>query len=268
MDGCKDQWNAVYSGSGFQVPCRVPIPVPFPRFQVLRFLSMNKSLCRTGVRRPDLQVVLVPGPFARSLFGLRGMRYLKSRGAARQEVAKLFDRVTTADRPVDPATILRQHAPAYVNPGAALEILRTVAPTRFFAGVEHLSFAAQAVPEHRVAVLTSATENVQNRFDLLGYRTLWFGDPIDWHLGPGVGAARAPGHWTQLHPLDAAESATANRLGVESAQVVARLRARVCIHRRRAIRRNSASRHRVVWIDANPHGIGVTVEQSRGWRTD
>jgi hypothetical protein len=42
----------------------------------------------------------------------------------------------------------------------------------------------------------------QKRFDLLGYRGLDFGDPIDWHLDP-VAGRRAPFvHWGRLAPLD------------------------------------------------------------------
>src|SRR5687768_12795252 len=99
-------------------------------------------------------------------------------GRSRQEAAKILERLTTTERPIDPATILREHAPAFVSDQAALQILREAAPKRFFAGVENLQFAAQAVPEHRDAVLNSANVTRQNRFDLLGYRNLWFGDPI------------------------------------------------------------------------------------------
>ena len=54
---------------------------------------------------------------------------------------------------------------------------------------------------------------MQNRFDLLGYRTLSFGDPIDWHLDP-VWSRRAPRvHWSQLNTLDPAALATAKSSG-------------------------------------------------------
>src|SRR5687768_12074521 len=125
-------------------------------------------------------------------------------GRGRQEAAKLLDRATTSDRPIDVDAILRDHAPAYRDPAAALQIVRDVAPSRFFAGVENLRASADAVRHQDDASFGSVAATLQHRFDLLGYRTLWFGDPIDWHFDP-VWARRAPRvHWTQLDPLDPA----------------------------------------------------------------
>ncbi|HJQ98955.1 MAG TPA: alginate lyase family protein [Candidatus Polarisedimenticolaceae bacterium] len=43
-----------------------------------------------------------------------------------------------------------------------------------------------------------------SRFDLLGYKALSFGDPIDWHLDP-ISGRRAPQvHWSRIDPLDPA----------------------------------------------------------------
>ena len=52
------------------------------------------------------------------------------------------------------------------------------------------------------AVLIAANDACRGRFDLLGYRALEFGDPVDWHLDP-VSGRRAPlVHWSLLDPLD------------------------------------------------------------------
>jgi hypothetical protein len=49
--------------------------------------------------------------------------------------------------------------------------------------------------------LDAAERLLAGRFDLLGYRDLHFGDPIDWHLDP-VSSRRAPlVHWSRLDPL-------------------------------------------------------------------
>jgi uncharacterized heparinase superfamily protein len=178
-------------------------------------------------------------------------------GRCRHEAAKLFDRVTTLDRPLDANAILRHHAPPYADPAAALEILREVAPSRFFAGVENLRWAARAVPGHRDAVLSSAAAILQNRFDLLGYRTLWFGDPIDWHLDP-VWSRRAPRvHWTELDPLDPAEVGDSKVVWeLNRHQWVARLaHAYVLSGDERYAERALAAIES--WIEANPYGIGV-----------
>jgi len=48
----------------------------------------------------------------------------------------------------------------------------------------------------------AAEASCQGRFDLLGYRGLSFGDPVDWHLDP-VSGRRAPSlHWSRIDSLD------------------------------------------------------------------
>ena len=95
-------------------------------------------------------------------------------GRSRQEAAKLLDRATASDRPIDADAILRGRAPAYVDPAAALQIVRDVVPSRFFAGVDNVRASAAVVADHQDASFGSAAAALQNRFDLLGYRTLWF----------------------------------------------------------------------------------------------
>ena len=130
------------------------------------------------------------------------MRWSEIAGRSRQGAAKLLDRAITGDRPINPPAILREHAPAYVNASSALGIMREVAPSRFFAGVDRLDLSVNAVPEQREVVLDGAASLLRNRFDLLGYRTVWFGDPIDWQLDP-IWSRRSPRtHWTQIDPLD------------------------------------------------------------------
>jgi hypothetical protein len=178
-------------------------------------------------------------------------------GRSRQEAAKILERLTAGDRPIDPATILRDHAPAFVSPRVALQILREAAPKRFFAGVENLQFAAHAVPEHRDALVNSANATLQNRFDLLGYRTLWFGDPIDWQLDP-VSSRRAPrAHWTQLNPLDPAMVGDSKVVWeLNRHQWIARL-AQAYTATGDEKYAESALAAIDAWIEANPYGIGV-----------
>src|SRR5712692_10814799 len=45
----------------------------------------------------------------------------------------------------------------------------------------------------------------RGRFDLLGYRGLDFGAPIDWHLDPISGRRSPRVHWSWLDPLDRAQ---------------------------------------------------------------
>src|SRR5688572_13187445 len=223
---------------------------------------MNKTSAEPTFVVPTLRSASGPRSVRAKLRRLRRMPFSELAGRGRQEAAKLLERIATTERTIDPATILRDHAPAYVDGAAALEMLRTVAPSRFFAGVENLPFAAQAVAGHRDAVLSRAAATLQNRFDLLGYRTLWFGDPIDWQLDP-VWSRRAPRvHWTQLDPLDPAEVGDSKIVWeLNRHQWVAGVAQAFALtgDERYA---EAALRAIESWVEANPYGIGVNWSSS------
>jgi hypothetical protein len=79
-------------------------------------------------------------------------------------------------------------------------------PNRFFAGANDPrvpEILRDRFPDAGPRIIEAADRTLQKRFDLLGYRELSFGDPIDWHLDP-VARRRAPLlHWSRLDPLDA-----------------------------------------------------------------
>lgn len=81
------------------------------------------------------------------------------------------------------------------------------APDRFFEGVARQwspATAAKCPSSFRNQTTEVAEKILRERFDLLGYRDLSFGDPIDWHLDP-VAGRRAPFvHWSRLDPRDPA----------------------------------------------------------------
>lgn len=82
----------------------------------------------------------------------------------------------------------RQHGAAGFFPGAVDPGARALVESR--------------LPETRERVVAAAGAICQGRFDLLGYRGLSFGDPVDWHLDP-ISGRRAPSvHWSRLDPLD------------------------------------------------------------------
>jgi len=79
-------------------------------------------------------------------------------------------------------------------------------PERFFAGPADESTAsavAARMPRARDEALTAAARIAQKRFDLLGYRGLSFGDPVDWHLDAVSGVRSTRLHWSLIDPLDA-----------------------------------------------------------------
>jgi hypothetical protein len=142
-----------------------------------------------------------------TLTRLRTMRVRDLADRGRQEVLKRVDRLPPrAGQPL-PCALLARQAPALTNPESALEALRTTLPRNFFAGLSEpgtgRAIETRAGDERR-EVVAAATRLIEGRFNLLGYRGLSFGDPIDWHLDP-VSSRRAPlVHWSRLDPLDPA----------------------------------------------------------------
>jgi uncharacterized heparinase superfamily protein len=193
---------------------------------------------------------------------LSRMPWTEIAGRGRQEASKWFDRVTAVDRAIDAHRVLREHGPSLANPAAALDILRTSAPRRFFAGIENPAAIARRLPDHEMNLVCAASALIQNRFDLLGYRTLWFGDPIDWHLDP-VSSRRAPRvHWTHLDPLDSA--------AIGDSKVVWELNRHqwlVRVAQAYALTGDERYAERCLsdveaWLEANPPGIGINWSSS------
>ncbi len=71
---------------------------------------------------------------------------------------------------------------------------------RFFYGFHDLETSAgQIKPE----IVQQADRICEGRFDLLGFKNLSFGDPIDWHFEPISGKRIPLQHWSRLDYLDA-----------------------------------------------------------------
>ena len=133
-------------------------------------------------------------------------------------------------------------------------------PGRFFPGASDPRVAAilyERCPDSAPRIVAAADRTLQKRFDLLGYRELSFGDPIDWHLDP-VARRRAPLlHWTLLDPLDAAT--------VGDSKVVWELsRHQWLVRLGQAYRLTSDERYADAFADtirdwrrANPPGMGI-----------
>jgi hypothetical protein len=187
---------------------------------------------------------------------LRTMPLAEIAGRSRQEAAKLLDRVT-AERRIDPQAVLREHAPALARPDSARRIVREIAPGRFFAGVERPGVVTTWLPEYRSAVVKSAEDALQNRFHLLSYHTLWFGEPIDWHFDP-VWSRRAPKvHWTQVDPLDPQVVGDSKIVWeLNRHQWIARLAEAYALTADERYAEHALASIES-WIEANPYGVGV-----------
>jgi hypothetical protein len=157
---------------------------------------------------PVAPVMAKPRGNGRPLGRIREMSLTEMAVRGQQEATKLIERLAPPDSYGNPRLALEEHAPALATPDAALRWLRETAPRRFFAGVRDgavLDALRSRLPEACDDVVAAATDTVAGRrFDLLGYRMLSFGDPIDWHLDP-VWTRRSPlVHWSQINPLDPA----------------------------------------------------------------
>ena len=124
---------------------------------------------------------------------------------SRQEGSKWIDRIRLGGGRSDAALILRRYAPGFADPTLAREAITRTFDQHFFAGASADAAATIAAryPSHASAITDEADRLLAGRFDLLGYRDLMFGRPIDWHLDP-VNARRSPlVHWSKIDPLDA-----------------------------------------------------------------
>jgi hypothetical protein len=168
---------------------------------------------------------------------------------ARQELSKWTDRRT------EPRSGVKGAIPAEQIERCLAEI-----PGRFFGGASDPrgpGMLRERFPDAGPRIVEAADRTLQGRFDLLGYRDLSFGNPIDWHLDP-VAKRRAPLlHWTRLDPLDAAM--------VGDSKVVWELnRHQWLVHLGQAYRLTGDERYAVRFADtirdwqrANPPGMGI-----------
>lgn len=169
----------------------------------------------------------------------------------RQEASKWFDRAAMAEA--------RATRSDHVSP-RLLGGLRERLSMRFFASAAHDETTARLIarmPGTRGQIISSADAICRGRFDLLGYRELDFGDPVDWRLDP-ISGRRAPRvHWSRLDPLDPAV--------VGDCKVVWELnRHQWLLHLGEAYRFTGDDRYAEVfarsvleWMRANPPGIGI-----------
>ena len=174
---------------------------------------------------------------------------------ARQEASKRIDRLVDPHRGSLGASIPAERADRWLD-----EMV-----SRFFAGASDPRVPAlmrERLPDSVRRIVSAADRTIAKRFDLLGYRDLFFGDPIDWHLDP-VAERRAPlRHWTLLDPLDVAT--------VGDSKVVWELnRHQWLVGLGQAYRLTGDERYARMfadtigdWLRANPPGMGINWSSS------
>lgn len=181
-----------------------------------------------------------------------------------QQAAKWLDGITPAARAIDADALLREQAPDLSDPATAERLLRDFAAARFFAGatLREADLLRGRLDEHVRDLVSEADTLLEHRFALLGYSTLWAGDPIDWHLDP-VRDRRSPlVPWTRLDPYDAAL--------VGDSRIVWELNRHQWIVRvAQAYSVTGDERYSQActaaiesWLDANPTGLGLNWTRS------
>jgi len=79
--------------------------------------------------------------------------------------------------------------------------------SRFFGGFHDLEKSVCEIklrwPDTAQRIVEQADRICEGKFDLLGFRNLSFGDPIDWHFEPISGKRIPLEHWSKLDYLDA-----------------------------------------------------------------
>jgi hypothetical protein len=93
---------------------------------------------------------------------------------------------------------------------ALLEHFRSRTKPGFFAGLDAANARTATIdqlrtrwPQAKSEIIERADHIIEGQFDILGFRGLSFGKPIDWHLDPTSGKRTPLIHWSKLNYLDA-----------------------------------------------------------------
>src|SRR5262245_41334849 len=144
----------------------------------------------------------------RVLSKLRGRSSAEWRYRGAQAATALLERVGVGD--LRESDVTRLLLPELQRGGSTAWCgkFRRRGGTGFFAGFEDIEdttrVAAHIDPPGSQRVLEIATQALDDRFDLLGYRDLSFGTPIDWHYDPVLGVRAPRAHWSRIPYLDPA----------------------------------------------------------------
>lgn len=193
-----------------------------------------------------------------TLHRLRAMGPAELSFRARQELSKRLERLRMTGNLGSGRRAVLTHVSR--EPAAAQ---RVVPPAvRFFEGAvsgQTAILLERRLPEARERIVAAADRACLSspRFDLLGYRNLSFGVPVDWHLDPVSGRRTPLLHWSQLDPLDASASG--------DCKVVWELnRHQWLVRLAQAYRLTGDDRYAETcaryigdWIRTNPRGMGI-----------
>lgn len=183
---------------------------------------------------------------------LSKMSFMEIAGRGRHEATKWLERVGIAGRP-------RWDDAARFGASMARGSARA-ATAPFFEGAACAAtpgLLAKRAPASCERTILQAEEIVRGRFELLGHRDLFFGDPIDWHLDPNSGRRAPMVHWSWLDALEPIE-------GGDCKLVWELNRHQWLVRLGQAYRLTGDEHYAAVfaarlrqWMEANPPGVGV-----------
>lgn len=197
---------------------------------------------------------------------LQQMGWSEVAGRSRQEFSKLTDRWIPRGGQRSDAELYGLFRPDCRNGSAEgsaelmLDRMRRegvlpLAPFRGTAGTARE--IERRFPAHRDRLIEEADRACAGRFDLLGFRDLDFGSPVDWHFDP-VTSARSPlVHWTLIDSV-----APIGKGDLKVFWEIHRTAHCVTLAQARALtgedRYAEALTDRIVdWIETNPYGMGI-----------
>jgi hypothetical protein len=138
---------------------------------------------------------------------LRGRSFAELRERVGQDLARRSERLgwRDASEPGDDALFALLEAPLRSRAAWRDAFAARPLPT-LFAGFAAPADTARAIRSvdaaYAGAVLQRADAALGGRFDMLGFRDLSFGWPIDWHLDPASGVRAPRRHWSRIDFLD------------------------------------------------------------------
>jgi hypothetical protein len=192
----------------------------------------------------------------------RGPAEFRERGA--QALAAWRERAGLAARElaVDDQALgrrLASHAPR--DPAALLAAFRA-RPPRFLPGLDDTAATVAVLrarcPRDEAEVAARADRALAGRFDLLGYHSLSYGDPVDWQRDP-VHDRRAPDdcHWSRVPYLDAAAVGDHKVTWEVNRQQYLVALGQAWLYTGDVRYSEGFVRHVTAWMDANPPKRGI-----------
>jgi glycosyltransferase involved in cell wall biosynthesis len=180
--------------------------------RVLRVLcGKNRAEPQSSPSRTQRAAKKIAPTFSKHLVKLRKMSVAELRVRSSQAVAAFAERTGWSKLtrlPSDQAfyRLLHSSDQRIVSNEDLLHRFSALSATFFASFSERQAVIAELRmrwPEAEKEIMAQADRIVAGRFDLLGFKDLSFGNPIDWHLEPLSGKSAPAFHWSRVDYLDA-----------------------------------------------------------------